>query len=169
MECLVQMAKTIILRVYVFICTQKSEQATCRKTQIWPLFGFLKCVRIIGRSLICKMIVWQRFCEPTSLRIAYCPSVFHVPCSLFHVLLDISFHYVNPVQLMGMKSLFFNSTSVIFVHPFARQAVRWGPFIQCRFLCNYTMVAWDGHHFACWQKSFVFHSGGYHLFVWTLF
>ena len=32
-----------------------------------------------------SMIVWQRFCEPARLRIAYCPSVFRAPCSVLRV------------------------------------------------------------------------------------
>ena len=42
------------------------------------------------------IIVWQRFCEPARLRIAYCPSVFRAPCSVFLM------KAVNSVLLMGI-------------------------------------------------------------------
>ncbi len=78
-------------------------------------------------------IVWQRFCEPARLRIAYCLSVRlsvrdSVCCPSPHVYRHvISWWLWTKSCLWGCKVIYQSS-----VHPFAREAVRWGPFIIFR-------------------------------------
>ena len=75
----------------------------------------------------CKQLfVWQRFCEPARLRIAYCPSM--------RVLWESSCCYWA-AHCMGIVNWYW-----LLIHPFARQAVCWGPFIAAKIWIFYEIT-----------------------------
>ncbi len=70
-------------------------------------------------------IAWQRFCELARLRIAYCLSVcLCFACLTCNITRDVT---IELAHCLGIVNWYW-----LLIQPFARQAVRWGPFIWNR-------------------------------------
>ncbi len=99
----------------------KNNQEIQILTHCWTLhkclLSFEICQIIQERDKSSLFIVWQRFCEPARLRIAYCLSIYAsvIPCLVRHLMFTSS-----------VNAQYFNrSTPISLVYHFAKQVVQW--------------------------------------------